>query len=117
MNTAAAGVGELPITPDFHDWPVTHRIEAARVVGGHVQVHWDDGRVSRFHFRWLRGGECRVETVVITRRYGIKLVIVAFAASHWQREHRLADVVHQVVQVSLPSFFLRDHGSAPRSHA
>ncbi len=44
----------LPATPDFGVWPIGHRIEAAGVDGRLVRVRWDDGRESRFHFRWLR---------------------------------------------------------------
>ena len=48
------GKHALPITPDFGSWSVRHHIREANVDGGHVRVLWDDGRESRFHFRWLR---------------------------------------------------------------
>lgn len=48
-------VGE-PLTPDFDVWPIAARLHTARVVETVVHARWDDGRESRFHFRWLRDG-------------------------------------------------------------
>ncbi|MDX1528738.1 MAG: TauD/TfdA family dioxygenase [Gammaproteobacteria bacterium] len=47
---------ELPRTPDFGVWPQTHRIEKAAIDSDTVRIQWNDGRLSRYHFRWLRDG-------------------------------------------------------------
>ncbi len=45
---------ELPLWPGFDNEPVTHEIEQVALGARTVDVAWDDGRTSRYHFRWLR---------------------------------------------------------------
>src|SRR4051794_41972820 len=39
---------------DHAVYPTPHRLTAARMTDNLVQLHWSDGRISRFHAVWLR---------------------------------------------------------------
>ncbi len=54
---------ELPMTPDFDIWPVTHRIADASIADGHVCVRWSDGRQSRYHAFFLRENSSDEDTL------------------------------------------------------
>lgn len=53
-NGEVVTITGLPLTPDFAAWPVTHRIDRAASESRALRIEWNDGRLSRFHFRWLR---------------------------------------------------------------
>ncbi|QUD88337.1 TauD/TfdA family dioxygenase [Phenylobacterium montanum] len=44
----------LDIISDWRRFPTRHRIARAEIAGGLVAVTWSDGRISPFHFDWLR---------------------------------------------------------------
>lgn len=45
---------DLPWTPDFDVYPVTHKITAAHIEDNAVRVCWDDARENHFHIFFLR---------------------------------------------------------------
>ena len=45
---------DLPITPDYDAWPIDVALEAVSFSPRLLTVHWQDGRVSRYHSIWLR---------------------------------------------------------------
>ncbi|WP_192035620.1 TauD/TfdA family dioxygenase [Halomonas sp. YLGW01] len=45
---------DLPITPDYDAWPVEVALEGVSATPRVLTVHWQDGRVSRYHSIWLR---------------------------------------------------------------
>ncbi|WP_458527273.1 TauD/TfdA family dioxygenase [Onishia taeanensis] len=45
---------DLPITPDYDVWPIEIALEAVSATPRLLTVHWQDGRVSRYHSIWLR---------------------------------------------------------------
>lgn len=63
MNSAAEPTSSLPPTPDYDAWPVTvapaHISHDPRL----VELHWRDGRISRYHGVWLRENAGDASTV------------------------------------------------------
>ncbi|ERL52627.1 TauD/TfdA family dioxygenase [Halomonas huangheensis] len=53
----------LPATPDYDAWPVTHQITDVSHDARLVTLHWDDGRISRYHSVWLRENAADDSTV------------------------------------------------------
>jgi gamma-butyrobetaine dioxygenase len=45
---------DLPATPDFDHWPVTHTLTGAHAEGCAVHVEWNDRATSAFHAFFLR---------------------------------------------------------------
>ena len=71
----------------------------------------------RVPFSHLRGGECRVHAVVVTRGQRIELVVVTFKTPHCGAEKSLANGVHDVIEKNLPRFRHLHHRRIPRAHA
>ncbi|SDL50139.1 gamma-butyrobetaine dioxygenase [Modicisalibacter muralis] len=62
MNTAES-LSSLPPTPDYDAWPVTVAPERVNHDPHLVELHWRDGRVSRYHGVWLRENAGDASTV------------------------------------------------------
>lgn len=54
---------QLPWTPDFDEWRVTHKITAATIEGDAVHIEWEDGRHSRHHALLLRENSPDEQTI------------------------------------------------------
>lgn len=63
MNPQTAEASPLPWTPDFDNWPVTHRLTEARAEGDSVRVRWDDGQECAFHAFMLRENSPDEQTI------------------------------------------------------
>ena len=67
----------MALTPDFDTYTVEHDITSVAAARGHIELHWSDGRVSRYHHIWLRDN-CPCPTCVHqgTREQMFELVSV-----------------------------------------
>ena len=75
---------------------------------------WQKFRWTLRHLRRREGG---INTVVVTGRDRIDLVIVALRAAQRHRKEGLPDAMDNIVQVRLASHALRHHRGTPRTHA
>ena len=53
----------LPWTPDFEIYPVTHAISSARPEANAVVIEWSDGQRSKHHALWLRENSPDEQTI------------------------------------------------------
>ncbi len=54
---------DLPITPDFENWPVTHQPVGATTESGALKITWSDGKVSLHHSLFLAENDPSPETL------------------------------------------------------
>ena len=53
----------LPLTPDYDAWPVDVLPSAVSHSERVLEVHWQDGRTSRYHSVWLRENAADPSTI------------------------------------------------------
>ena len=70
MNTAAAFA-------DFRTYPLISALTAVQILADRIQVTWADGRLSPFHFQWLRDNcPCPLCVYTVTREQVLEIVDV-----------------------------------------